>query len=198
MEQTFFKTYGMGWMVEDYRHEVMLNHGGNTPGMTTAMGFMPDKKFGVVVLSNMDHTQLSDLLMNYIFDRDLGAPVRDYIAEGLKRAQSRPKPPETKSAQASGPPPLSLAAYVGTYTDSLYGDVTVSLQDGHLEFTRGLDHGRLEYWNTNNFRWFSNSSIPALMPYIRFDVLPDGAVNGVYYGLAPNILLLERKKERTK
>ncbi|MGI8507950.1 MAG: hypothetical protein ACR2MQ_01340 [Gemmatimonadaceae bacterium] len=33
------------------------------------------------------------------------------------------------------------------------------------------------------------------MPYIRFDVLPDGKVNGVYYGLAPNVPLLERKKE---
>jgi CubicO group peptidase (beta-lactamase class C family) len=192
--QTFFKTYGMGWMVEDYRHEVMLNHGGNTPGMTTAMGFMPDKKIGVVVLSNMDHTQLSDLLMYYIFDRDLGAPVRDYIGEALTRAQSRPRPPESKSTQVSGPAPLPLTAYTGTYTDSLYGDVTVSLDNGQLQFTRGLDHGRLEYWNTNNFRWFSNSSIPALMPYIRFDVLPDGKVNGVYYGLAPNILLLERKK----
>lgn len=192
--ETFFKTYGMGWMVEDYRHEVMWEHGGNTPGMTTAMGMLPEKKIGVVVLSNMDHTQLSQLLMYYIFDRDLGAPVHDYIGEGLKRANSRPRPPETKSAQASGPAPLPLEAYVGTYTDSLYGEVTVSLQDGHLDFRRGNDHGPLEYWNTNNFRWSSNSSIPALMPYVRFDVLPDGTVNGVYYGLAPNVRLLERKK----
>ncbi len=191
---TFFSTYGMGWMVEDYHHEVMVEHGGNTAGMTTAMGMLPGKKIGVVVLSNMDHTSLSQGLMYYIFDRDLGTPVLDYIGDGVKKATSRPKPPETKSAQAPGPPPLPLAAYVGTYTDSLYGDATVSMQDGHLEFTRGSDHGPLEYWNTNNFRWSSNSSIPALMPYIRFDVLPDGKVNGVYYGLAPNILLLERKQ----
>jgi CubicO group peptidase (beta-lactamase class C family) len=197
-DQTFFKTYGMGWMVEDFRHEVMLEHGGNTPGMTTAMGLLPDRKFGVVVMSNMDHTQLSQALMYYIFDRHLGAPVRDYVAEAVKRAKSRPVPPATKAPEHTpGPPPLPLAAYVGTYTDSLYGDATVSLQDGRLEFTRGQDHGLLEYWNANNFRWQSNALIPALMPYVRFDVLPDGKVNGVYYGLAPNILLLERKKPAT-
>ena len=52
-ENTLFSTYGMGWMVEDYRHELMWQHGGNTPGMTTAVGMLPEKKLGVVVLSNM-------------------------------------------------------------------------------------------------------------------------------------------------
>ncbi|MEO9046788.1 MAG: DUF3471 domain-containing protein [Gemmatimonadaceae bacterium] len=106
---------------------------------------------------------------------------------------SRAEPWHCSRSRASSP--LPLEAYAGTYTDSLYGDATVSMQNGHLDFRRGTDHGRLEYWNTNNFRWYSNSSIPALMPYVRFDVLPDGKANGVYYGLAPNILLLERKKQ---
>ena len=30
---THFRTYGMGWMVEDYHGALSVQHGGNTPGM---------------------------------------------------------------------------------------------------------------------------------------------------------------------
>ena len=192
-EQTLFNTYGMGWIVQDYRHELMWQHGGNTPGMTTAVGMLPEKKIGVVVLSSMDHTQLADLLMRYIFDRHLGAPVRDYIAEASARASARRRPPDTTAAHVPVSPPLPLTAYVGTFADSLYGEATVSIEDGHLEFTRGLQHGRLEYWNASNFRWWSNGSISAASMYIKFEVTPDNKVTGVYFGLAPDISLLGRK-----
>ncbi|MEO8336848.1 MAG: serine hydrolase, partial [bacterium] len=191
-DQTVFNTYGMGWIVQDYRHELAWQHGGNTPGMTTAMGMLPERKLGVVVLANMDHTPLADALMRYIFDRHLGAPVRDYAGEASARAAAQRRPDSTP-AHTSGPPPLPLAAYVGTFTDSLYGEATVSLQNGRLEFTRGLAHGPLEYWNANNFRWLSNAAIPAVSAYIKFDVGPDDKVTGVYYGLPPDISLLTRR-----
>lgn len=191
-EQTRFNTYGMGWIVQDYRHELAWQHGGNTPGMTTAMGMLPEKKLGVVVLANMDHTPLADALMRYVFDRHLGAPVRDYAGEAITRAAAQRRP-DTAAAHKPVPPPLPLAAYAGTFTDSLYGDATVSLQNGRLEFTRGLAHGPLEYWNANNFRWQSNASIPAVAAYIKFEVGPDDKVTGLYFGLPPDISLLTRK-----
>lgn len=191
-DQTLFNTYGMGWIVQDYRHELAWQHGGNTPGMTTAMGMLPEKKLGVVVLTNMDHTPLADALMKYVFDRHLGAPVRDYAGEATARAAAQRRP-DTAAAHKSGPPPLPLAAYVGTFTDSLYGEATVSLQNGRLEFTRGLAHGPLEYWNANNFRWLSNASIPAVTSYIKFDVGSDDRVTGLFFGLPPDISLFTRK-----
>lgn len=54
--------------------------------MTAAVGMLPEKKLGVVVLTNMDHTPLADGLMRYIFNRHLGAPVRDYAGEANARA----------------------------------------------------------------------------------------------------------------
>ncbi|MDB4916675.1 MAG: beta-lactamase [Gemmatimonadetes bacterium] len=191
-EQTLFNTYGMGWMVQDYRHELMWQHGGNTPGMTTAVGMLPEKKIGVVVLSSMDHTPLPDLLMRYIFDRHLGAPVKDYVAEASARALAQRRPADTTTHVAVAPP-LPLSAYVGTYADSLYGEATVALQNGRLEFTRGLQHGPLEYWNASNFRWWSNASVPATTMYVKFEVAPDNTVTGVYFGLAPDVSLLARK-----
>jgi CubicO group peptidase (beta-lactamase class C family) len=191
-EFTNFSTYGMGWMIQDYRGELMWQHGGNTIGMTTAMGILPAKKIGVVILSNMDHTQLPALVMRYIFDRQLGVPVRDYVAETVARAAQRRPSEATAEARASGPPLLPLSAYVGTFADSLYGEATVSLTDGHLEFRRGSQYGPLEYWNANNFRWRSNADL-GLTPYIKFDISPDNRVAGVYFGSGPDISLLARK-----
>ncbi len=197
-EQTLFNSYGMGWIVQDYRHELVWQHGGNTPGMTAAVGMLPEKKFGVVVLSNMDHSALPDLLMHYAFDRHLGAPVRDYVAESIARAASQRRPPaDTAPPHVNAPLPLPMSAYVGTFADSLYGEAIVSIRDGHLEFSRGMQHGRLEYWNANNFRWTSNAAIGGTngpTAFIRFEVSPDNRVTGVYYGLAPDVNLLGRKR----
>jgi CubicO group peptidase (beta-lactamase class C family) len=194
-DQPRFSTYGMGWMIQDYRHQVMVQHGGNTPGMTAAVGMLPEKKIGVAVLSNLDHSQLPDMLMHYIFDRQLGEPMHDYVAEAYKRSQSRRRPADTTAAHVPVAPPLPLSAYVGTYSDSVYGAVTVAIQNGNLVLTRGLAHGRLEYWNANNFRWWSNGSISGALEYITFDISPDNKVLGVYYGMAPDVELLPRERK---
>jgi CubicO group peptidase (beta-lactamase class C family) len=134
---TRFNTYGMGWMVQDYRGRLMWQHGGNTDGMTTAMGVLPDQKFGVAVLSNQHGSPLPDLLMRYLFDRALGVPMRDLSAEALarwRRSGGVPTPRSGRGLATRGqaPPPLPLSAYEGTYADSLYGEAKISLKDGKL------------------------------------------------------------------
>jgi CubicO group peptidase (beta-lactamase class C family) len=191
---TLFTTYGMGWMIEDYRHELLWEHPGATPGMTTAVGMLPERKFGVVVLSNMGQTPLPSLLMRYIFDHELGGPVDDFLADVAASSPAARRPAGATAARVAVPAPLPLEAYVGTYADSLYGEVTVSIVNGRLELVRGLAHGPLEYWNANNFRWWSNGSIPGLLSYIKFEVTPDNRVVGVYYGVGPELSLLSRKK----
>jgi CubicO group peptidase (beta-lactamase class C family) len=194
---THFHTYGMGWMVEDYRGQYTWQHGGNTPGMTTAVGVMPDKHLGVVVLSNMQSAQLPELLRQYIFDRAVGAPMRDLSGEAFARyAVQRKRADSVEKAQAiehsaNATPPLPLTAYEGTYADSLYGDATVSIKDGHLELVRGEWRAPLEYWNATNFRW-NASSVTGPM-FIKFEVGPDNSVTGLYFGIQGDVTLLNRK-----
>jgi CubicO group peptidase (beta-lactamase class C family) len=191
-----FSTYGMGWIVEDYRHQLVWQHGGNTLGMTAAVGMMPEHKFGVVVLSNMAGSQVPDLLMRYIFERQLGVPKRDISAEAyaryqvqLRRADSAEKAQLALRAPGAKPP-FPLSAYAATYSDSLYGDATVSVQDDHLVLTRGEWKGPLTYWNDENFRWSE------LGMFVKFDVSPLGAISGMTFGLPGDVTTLTRKQIR--
>jgi CubicO group peptidase (beta-lactamase class C family) len=199
---TVFSTYGMGWMVQDYRRQLMWQHGGNTDGMTAAVGMLPEQNFGVVVLSNMAGAQLPGLLMRYIFDRQLGVPMRDWSAESYTRfAAQRRRADSVATAQAAqrdprSQPPLPLTAYAGTYADSLYGSLTISVEGDRLELRRGEWHGPLEYWNASNFRWTILPSAPLPNLFIKFEVTPENKVSGLYFGLGSDATLLDRKEQK--
>lgn len=196
---TRFNSYGFGWMVEDYRNQLVWQHGGNTPGMTTAVGMLPDKKFGVVVLSSMQSAALPDLLRQYIFDRELGAPMRDLSAEAMTRTLAQRKRADSvEKVQQAGHPadlqsPVPQQAFVGTYTDSLYGDAVVSIKDGKLFLVRGEWSGALQYWNATNFRWQIPPGSPTGPMTIKFDVTPDNTVTGLYFGIQGDVTLLTKK-----
>jgi len=169
--------------------------------MTAAVGMMPEKKFGVVLLSNMDHSVLPELLRRYIFDLQLGVPVRDLSGEtyALYKTQLR-RVDSTEAAQlaqhpANAAPALPLTAYAGTYGDSLYGELVVSVNDGQLELQRGEWTAPLQYWNANNFRWAVRGS-PAGVLTITFDVSTQNTVTGLRYGLPGDETLLPRKGGR--
>jgi hypothetical protein len=185
-------------MVQDYRTRLVWQHGGNTDGMTTAMGILPDQQFGVVVLSNMHGSPFPDLLMRYIFDRELGAPMRDLSAEALARvATQRRRADSTERAQAAlrvaAQPPLPLSAFEGTYVDSLYGEAKVSLRDGKLFMERGVFSAPLEFWTGGNFRWgrLPSGAIPQLM--VKFDIAQDGRVTTLAFGVGADSAYLTRK-----
>jgi CubicO group peptidase (beta-lactamase class C family) len=194
-----FTSYGMGWMVEDYRNQLSWQHGGNTLGMTAAVGMLSEKKVGVVVLSNMQGAQLPELLEQYIFDRALGAPMRDWSGEAHARfLQQRKRADSVQTVQLAGhvagaQSSVPLSAFAGTYADSLYGEVTVTFKDGRLELARGDIRGPLEYWSANNFRWILPLTAPTGPTFIKFEIAADNTVSGMYFGLGSDLDLLGRK-----
>ena len=89
-------------------------------------------------------------------------------------------------------PPLPLSAYAGTFSDSLYGPVNVTLKGGQLELERGQWRGPLEFWNANNFRWTTPPASPTGPLNIKFEISPDNVVTGLYFGLGNEATLLTR------
>jgi CubicO group peptidase (beta-lactamase class C family) len=155
---TNFASYGLGWFLEDYRGREIVHHGGNIDGMSAMVGLMPGEDLGVVILTNMNGTDLTTVLMRTIFDRYLGVSGKDWSADLRKLVedgQKRAKEAEAKrdSARMSGTTPsLPLAKYAGTYYDSLYGRATVQVEEGHLVARFGGFVGDMEHWHHDTFR----------------------------------------------
>jgi CubicO group peptidase (beta-lactamase class C family) len=130
---THFTGYGLGWFMRDYRGVKLLEHGGNTTGMTAHAAFVPELDLGIVILSNRDSTSLPTALLYRAIDMAFGEPVRDWSAE-LFALDNAPAPPAP--AQAASPADraetLPIAAFGGTYRSPVYGDVRVTASGGKL------------------------------------------------------------------
>ena len=152
-------TYAFGWFQEDYAGRMVDFHTGSIDGMVAIIGLIPDERLGVYVLANLDHAEVRHALMYRVFDAYLGNPSRDWSGDLLKlyggiraagdsarrRAEAR-RIPNTR-------PSLSLEQYAGTYSDSLVGDVVVSLDNGKLRLRASSTHaGTLDHWEYDTFR----------------------------------------------
>ena len=180
---THYAAYGLGWFLEDYRGRAVVRHGGSTSGFTAHVALLPEERFGVVILTNKNGTGLPEALMRTLFDLQLKAPPRDWLADARAREQAREaRAREAQQGAAANRPPagtpsLPLARYAGRYVDSLYGTIEVTEAEGALRITHGPHlSGALEHWNADNFLGtFDSSQRPPF--FVRFRVTPVGTVD---------------------
>lgn len=129
--------YGLGWFVESYRGERMIEHGGGHWGVNSGVGFLPDRKLGVSIFVN-ENSDLALYLMLSIFDRFIGPGARDWVqlaAESKKEieAEHRTKMTERKlRLDKVTKPARALSAYTGSYTHSGFGTVIVKQEKNRL------------------------------------------------------------------
>ena len=178
-----FQAYGLGWFLREYRGEFVAYHTGSIEGRSAIVGLIPDRRLGVVVFTNLDHSELRHALMYTVFDRYLGptTPAHDWSAEmralyrGLAdSAAARQRAREGKRVLNTRPT-LALDRYAGNYADSLYGSAAVRLADGKLSVQIGTASGQLEHWQYDVFR--VNWPDPFWDPtYVSFALEPDGTV----------------------
>ncbi|GAB3998160.1 serine hydrolase [Spirosoma daeguense] len=155
-----WKTYGLGWFQHDYRGHRVNFHTGSLTGMIAIHGQLPDQKLAIYVQGNLDHTELRHAIMYRAFDEFGGLGIsRDWsrdlyqlygnLHQQYRRTQQKidsTRVPNTK-------PSLALTAYVGAYTDPLYGKVDVSLKDNRLHIAiNNLLTGYLDHWHFDTFR----------------------------------------------
>jgi CubicO group peptidase (beta-lactamase class C family) len=127
-----FFSYGLGWFIQDYRGQHVWMHTGSINGLSAIVGIEPNRRLGVFVLENLDHAELRHGLMYAVFDLFETGPRRDWSAD-LKPVFARPPASTTQAARATAAPSLPLERYAGTYADSAFGEVVVTLQNGALQ-----------------------------------------------------------------
>ena len=178
-----FQAYGLGWILQDYRGDFLAIHTGSIEGRSAIVGLIPDRRLGLAIFTNLDHSELRHALMYTVFDRFIGPsnPAHDWSAEmramykGLADSTRAARAVEESKRVAGTHPTLPLERYTGTYADSLYGTATVGLTNGRLTLQAGTASGQLEHWQYDVFRvtWADPFWDPA---YVAFAIDPDGSV----------------------
>ena len=158
MPDSHFRSYGLGWMLQDYKGRKVVQHGGAIDGMIAMVGMIPEEKLGVVILSNLQGQLLPTALMFRIFDTYLGGPQKDWAGEmlkGLKGLEDQGKAALKKMEESrvkGTQPSLALEKYAGTYKDDALGDAKVTLENGKLVVRTPAFVGDLEHWHYDTFR----------------------------------------------
>jgi CubicO group peptidase (beta-lactamase class C family) len=170
-----FFSYGLGWFIQDYAGQAVWMHTGSIDGMCAIIGLMPNERVGVYVLENLDHAELRHGLMYSAFDLYNGGPQRDWSAE--LRTLFQPRAGGGRGGAAAShvvtAPTLPLERYVGTYVDSAYGNVQVTLDNGALQAQIVNEPiARLEPYEYDTFRTRGDATSVTAVTFV-----PDGAGN---------------------
>jgi len=131
--------YAWGWYTGEYKGRKMLHAFGGFPGAHAHLSFMPDENIGLVVLNNEDvlAARLTNLIAEYVYGVLLQQP--DIVSRVSGRfdelhaqaAKLRTSVREQRGVIQARTWNLSQprAAYAGTYSNALLGDMTIALND---------------------------------------------------------------------
>ncbi|HZK08152.1 MAG TPA: serine hydrolase [Bacteroidales bacterium] len=134
---TFFKSYGLGWGLNNYLGHKIVSHSGGYDGMISYTCLVPDENLGFVILTNKNSSLYYPLIYQTL-DVMLGGIDKDWSAFILDRNRphkdepARKKEPTPAEKYDNTSPSVPLQEYTGTYSGQLYGDANVYLRDDTL------------------------------------------------------------------
>ncbi|MGH9847140.1 MAG: DUF3471 domain-containing protein [Blastocatellia bacterium] len=155
----FAKGYGLGWFLHDYQGRKIVEHGGNIDGMSALVSMVPEEKFGMVILTNLNGSFLPTALQYRVIDAFLGQPQKDWSATLLKAfkvLEAIGKDAQKKQIEARAKdtkPSLALEQYAGAYKDEMYGEAKVTFEQGKLTLHYSPAFtGEMEHWHYDTLR----------------------------------------------
>jgi CubicO group peptidase (beta-lactamase class C family) len=172
--------YGMGWVVQDYRGQLMHVHGGAIDGFRCQLTLLPEARLGIAIVSNMSETQMNLAVTNTLIDHLLGMPYKDWNAHYaaiLRRVEEAGRAAEAERLahrHKGTRPSRELSAYVGSYHDPAYGTCRVTLEAGKLYWHWSSFRSPLEHFH---FDTFNAPHEHLVNVQVVFTLAADGEVN---------------------
>lgn len=182
--------YALGWNVGyDDQGRVRLSHSGAFAlGTATNITFMPGEDVGIVVLTNGEPIGLAEAIANSFLDiAQNGRVTVDWLGF-FGAAFAAMEAAESSGKDYAKPPPDAapgheLAAYEGTYGNSYYGPLVVSVRGERLEMALGPS-GRpvkfaLDHYDGDTFTFESIGENSTGLSGANFRVADDGHADRV-------------------
>ncbi|HEV7767432.1 MAG TPA: serine hydrolase [Thermoanaerobaculia bacterium] len=136
--ETNVMSYAMGWVVQDYRSELLISHAGALNGFRTHVDLLPRRATGFVIMTNVGRGIALVSMRNQLADLLTGKQGRDWNSYYLmvdRRADEKDdaeKIARDAKRVMETTPSQPLEKYVGEYESPAYGVAKISLVDGRL------------------------------------------------------------------
>jgi len=69
--------YGMGWIIQEWEGQAVIEHGGNVDGFSAQVAVLPESNLGFVLLTNATASPLPPSVLNIVWDTLLGEEPED-------------------------------------------------------------------------------------------------------------------------
>ncbi len=156
------KGHGLGWRIGTHNSDTVFYYTGTYPGTSAQISFIPEKKLGVVVMSNeMFAGFLADLLSTYVYDwfndkssaDELYSTRENQLLKMKEQMLSAIKSHYEKIKSRTWQLELTMNNYAGEYYHEFYGKMVVTVSNGNLHFQFGnIDADATPFENKNSAR----------------------------------------------
>ncbi|QES89227.1 serine hydrolase [Rhizosphaericola mali] len=160
--KSHFSGYGLGWFLNDQNGNFVVEHTGGLDGMLSIVRMIPDKKFGIIVLTNTQDggIYLDYAMANILTDYILNVPKEDWISKYSSRFKNRLKEGDSitekvwKTVADNKNVKIKNEDYIGIYEDNWFGKCEIFMKGNKLWFKSYRSpqlNGELQYYNANTF-----------------------------------------------
>lgn len=136
---THFELYGLGWNLVDYDGVEVVSHTGGIRGFVSSVSLIPEKKLGVVVLTNSDENWFYEAVKWEVIDAYLDLPYRSYSDRFFNYYKSKKEERNLEIKELKDSVAMNIkceipfSSFVGRYIDKTYGYVDIKSHDKYLE-----------------------------------------------------------------
>lgn len=177
--------YGMAWVIQDHRGELLVSHSGSLNGFRSRVDLLPKRSVGFALLTNVGRAPALVALRNGLIDLLMdGRPSRDWNAyyldlETKAKARSELKKKEAEASRPEGTKPShELVAYAGTYRNRSHGSMAVTVEGGRMVLSWNRMRAPLVHQVFDAFTWKVGEP-DNLEETVQFSLDADGRIDAL-------------------
>jgi hypothetical protein len=184
--ETNLMSYGMGWLIHDYRGRLLVSHAGFIDGFRAQITLVPKEKLGFVLLYNLQELRMNLALSNSLVDLLLGFPKKDwnaYIGDLAKKETEEAKvriKERLEKRHPRAPASHEPEAYTGAFEHPAYGRARITFENVKLVRRLMLRWSTFE-WPLEHFHFdtFVARDDNVGNPFVTFIFGADGNAAGI-------------------
>ncbi len=173
-------SYGLAWVVQDYRGELVVQHAGLIDGFRVHVTLLPKRGYAFAILANRQATRMNLALSNSVVDLLLGLPAKDWnghFGDLIEEEQLAKKLQARREDLARRPtvlPEIPLEQLAGKYEEPAYGSSSISFDKDHLVWEWGPWKLPLKHYGGNVFQVQADNEL-LHRAFLIFDVSEGGS-----------------------